>query len=211
MGLWTKKSIAVLQAEAAGESEGHTRRRALGALNLTTLGIGAIIGAGIFVLTGRAAAAYAGPAIVLSFIVSGFGCLFAGLCYAEFASLIPIAGSAYTYGYATLGEFVAWIIGWDLVLEYAFGAATVASGWSGYFVGLLQDFHIHIPPQLTTTPGTVLYLFHDRWQALAALPAGVDPASLPHATGVFNLVAFVAIAVVTTILIIGIQESANLN
>src|SRR5712675_454863 len=211
MGLWTKKSIAVLQAEAAGESTEHTLRRALGALNLTTLGIGAIIGAGIFVLTGTAAARYAGPAIVLSFIVSGFGCLFAGLCYAEFASMIPIAGSAYTYGYATLGEFVAWIIGWDLVLEYAFGAATVASGWSGYFVGLLQDFHIHIPPQLTTTPGTVLYLFNDRWQALAALPAGVDAAALPHVTGVFNLVAFLAITVVTTILIIGIQESANLN
>src|SRR5213592_3717977 len=148
MGLWTKKSIAVLQQEAAGESEATTLRRALGALNLTTLGIGAIIGAGIFVLTGTAAAKYAGPAIVLSFIVSGLGCLFAGLCYAEFASMIPVAGSAYTYGYATLGEFVAWIIGWDLILEYALGAATVASGWAGYFVSFLQDWGIHIPPEL---------------------------------------------------------------
>jgi APA family basic amino acid/polyamine antiporter len=144
-------------------------------------------------------------------VVAGLTCAFAGLCYAEFASLIPIAGSAYTYGYATLGEFVAWIIGWDLVLEYAFGAATVAAGWSGYFVGLLQDFHIHIPPQLTTTPGNVLYLYHDRWQAIMALPAGVDPASLPQVTGVFNLVAFLAIAVVTAVLVRGIQESANLN
>src|SRR5277367_2698679 len=194
--LFATKPIDVLMREAGDTSE-HSLKRALGPVNLVTLGIGAIIGAGIFVLTGSAAALYAGPAIMLSYIVAGVGCVFAGLCYAEFASMIPIAGSAYTYGYATLGEFVAWIIGWDLVLEYAFGAATVASGWSGYFVGLFADFGIHIPPQLTTTPGTVLYLFHDRWQALAALPAGVDPASLPHATGVFNLVAFVAITVVT--------------
>src|ERR1700724_3561991 len=157
MGLWTKKSIAVLQAEAAGESEGHTLRRALGALNLTTLGIGAIIGAGIFVLTGRAAAAYAGPAIVLSFIVSGFGCLFAGLCYAEFASMIPIAGSAYTYGYATLGEFVAWIIGWDLILEYALGASTVAVGWSGHLTAFLHDFvGVDFPAQFSAAPGIVV-------------------------------------------------------
>ena len=129
-------------------------KRALGATNLITLGIGAIIGAGIFVLTGAAAAQYAGPAIVLSFILAGIACAFAGLCYAEFASLIPIAGSAYTYGYATLGEIFAWIIGWDLILEYAFGAATVASGWSGYVISFLQDFGIHIPPSLTATPGT---------------------------------------------------------
>src|SRR5882757_4289474 len=171
------KPLSRLLKEAENEGESGLKRT-LGPLNLITLGIGAIIGAGIFVLTGQAAANHAGPAVVLSFVVAGITCAFAGLCYAEFASLIPIAGSAYTYGYATLGEFVAWIIGWDLLL----------------------DFHIHIPPQLTTTPGTVLYLFHDRWQALAALPAGVDAASLPHVTGVFNLVAFVAIAVVTTIL-----------
>jgi APA family basic amino acid/polyamine antiporter len=196
--------------EAHDEGESGLKRT-LGPLNLITLGIGAIIGAGIFVLTGQAAAKHAGPAVMLSFIVAGITCAFAGLCYAEFASLIPIAGSAYTYGYATLGEFVAWIIGWDLVLEYAFGAATVASGWSGYFVGLLQDFHIHIPPQLTTTPGNVLYMYHDRWQTLSALPAGIDASALPHVTGVFNLVAFLVITVITTILIIGIQESANLN
>ena len=124
-----------------------------------TLGIGAIIGAGIFVLTGAAAAQYAGPAIVLSFILAGIGCAFAGLCYSEFASLIPIAGSAYTYGYATLGEIFAWIIGWDLILEYAFGAATVASGWSGYVISLLQDFGIHLPPSLTATPGTELVIY----------------------------------------------------
>ncbi len=116
----------------------------MGPLNLITLGIGAIIGAGIFVLTGQAAAKHAGPAVVLSFIVAGITCAFAGLCYAEFASLIPIAGSAYTYGYATLGEFVAWIIGWDLVLEYAFGAATVASGWSGYLCWVAAGLRIFI-------------------------------------------------------------------
>ena len=196
------------EAENTGEA---SLKRSLGPLNLITLGIGAIIGAGIFVLTGQAAAKHAGPAVMLSFIVAGITCAFAGLCYAEFASLIPIAGSAYTYGYATLGEFVAWIIGWDLVLEYAFGAATVASGWSGYFVGLLQDFHIHLPPQLTTTPGTILYQYHDRWMQLAALPAGVDASGLPHVSGVFNLVAFVAIAAVTAVLVRGIEESANLN
>jgi len=196
------------EAETVGEA---SLKRSLGPLNLITLGIGAIIGAGIFVLTGQAAAKHAGPAVMLSFIVAGITCAFAGLCYAEFASLIPIAGSAYTYGYATLGEFVAWIIGWDLVLEYAFGAATVASGWSGYFVGLLQDFGIHLPPQLTITPGTMLFQYHDRWMQLAALPAGVDASTLPHVAGVFNLVAFVAIAAVTAVLVRGIEESANLN
>src|ERR1051326_4704017 len=125
------KSLDALMAEASDTSE-HGLKRALGPINLVALGIGAIIGAGIFVLTGAAAAQYAGPAIVLSFVLAGAGCAFAGLCYAEFASLIPICGSAYTYGYATLGEIFAWIIGWDLILEYAFGAATVASGWSGY-------------------------------------------------------------------------------
>src|SRR5579875_544345 len=208
--IFATKPLNVIMEEAAETGEGSLRR-ALGPINLITLGIGAIIGAGIFVLTGQAAATAAGPAIVISFILAGITCAFAGLCYAEFASLIPIAGSAYTYGYATLGEFVAWIIGWDLVLEYAFGAATVASGWSGYFVGLLQDFHIHIPPQLTTTPGTVLYLYQNRWQALAALPAGVNSGALPHVTGVFNLVAFFAIVIVTAVLVVGIQESANLN
>src|ERR1700678_3327830 len=198
-------------SQEAGEQGEHTLKRSLGALNLITLGIGAVIGAGIFVLTGQAAAKYAGPAVALSFVLAGITCAFAGLCYAEFASIIPIAGSAYTYGYATLGELVAWIIGWDLVLEYAFGAATVASGWSGYCVGLLQDFGIHIAPQFTATPGTMLYQYHERWMQLAAVPAGVDPATLPHVAGVFNLVAFLAIAIVTAVLVRGIEESANLN
>src|SRR5277367_1010962 len=153
------KPLHTIMREADDTGE-HSLRRALGPVNLITLGIGAIIGAGIFVLTGQAAATSAGPAIVVSFILSGIICAFAGLCYAEFASLIPIAGSAYTYGYATLGELFAWIIGWDLILEYAFGAATVASGWSGYVVSFLQDFGIHIPPAFAGTPGTEFVLYH---------------------------------------------------
>jgi APA family basic amino acid/polyamine antiporter len=198
-------------SQEAGEQGENTLKRSLSALNLITLGIGAIIGAGIFVLTGQAAALHAGPAVSLSFVLAGIVCAFAGLCYAEFASIIPIAGSAYTYGYATLGEFVAWIIGWDLVLEYAFGAATVASGWSGYFTGLLQQLHIYIPPQLTATPGTALVLYQDRWTPLTSLPNGLDVSALPHATGVFNLVAMLAILAITTVLVIGIKESANFN
>ena len=204
------KPMSMLSQEAAEVGE-NTLKRSLSSLNLITLGIGAIIGAGIFVLTGQAAALHAGPAVSLSFILAGIVCAFAGLCYAEFASIIPIAGSAYTYGYATLGEFVAWIIGWDLVLEYAFGAATVASGWSGYFTNLLQQMHIYIPPQLTATPGTPLVFYQDRWMMLASLPSGIDVTSLPHATGVFNLVAMLAILAITTILVIGIKESANFN
>src|SRR5215471_2110590 len=146
--LFATKSLDVLMKEARETGE-HSLKRALGPINLVTLGIGAVIGAGIFVLTGSAAALYAGPAIVLSYVLAGIACIFAGLCYAEFASMIPIAGSAYTYGYATLGELIAWIIGWDLILEYAFGAATVASGWSGYVLSFLQDFGIRIPPRLT--------------------------------------------------------------
>jgi basic amino acid/polyamine antiporter, APA family len=213
--LFATKSLDRLMAEA-GESGEHTLKRALGPVNLITLGIGAIIGAGIFVLTGSAAANYAGPAIVLSFVLAGIACLFAGLCYAEFASLIPIAGSAYTYGYATLGELFAWIIGWDLILEYAFGASTVASGWSGYLLSFLNDFGIHIPPQLTGAPGTHLIFYEGSWHHLERMKAtllanGVDPMSLPAMTASFNLVAFLAIALVTTILVIGIKESANFN
>ena len=209
--LFATKPLGLLTREANEEGE-HTLKRSLGPLNLITLGIGAVIGAGIFVLTGQAAANHAGPAIALSFVVAGITCAFAGLCYAEFASVIPIAGSAYTYGYATLGEFVAWIIGWDLVLEYAFGAATVASGWSGYFVSLMQQLHIHIPPQLTTTPGNVLVqLPTGKWLPLTSLPASMNTAGLPHVTGAFNLIAFLVILVVTTVLVIGIKESANLN
>jgi basic amino acid/polyamine antiporter, APA family len=205
------KPLSILTKEAYEVGE-HTLKRSLGPVNLITLGIGAIIGAGIFVLTGQAAALHAGPAVALSFVFAGITCAFAGLCYSEFASIIPIAGSAYTYGYATLGELVAWIIGWDLVLEYAFGAATVASGWSGYFVSLLEQLHLHlIPPQFTTTYGNVLYSYGERWLPAASLPSNIDPASLPHVTGIFNFVAFFAILVVTTVLVVGIKESANLN
>jgi basic amino acid/polyamine antiporter, APA family len=213
--LLATKPLDVIMAEAKETGE-HSLRRALGPINLITLGIGAIIGAGIFVLTGQAAATAAGPAIVVSFMFCGVICAFAGLCYAEFASLIPIAGSAYTYGYATLGEIFAWIIGWDLILEYAFGAATVASGWSGYFVSLLEDLGIYIPPQWLATPGTAMVFYKKQWvelqsvrQALAS--AGIDPTSLPHATAVFNLVAFLAIAFITFVLVVGIKESANFN
>src|SRR5881392_470601 len=208
MGLWTKKSIAVLQQEAAGESEATTLRRALGALNLTTLGIGAIIGAGIFVLTGTAAARYAGPAIVLSFIVSGLGCLFAGLCYAEFASMIPVAGSAYTYGYATLGEFVAWIIGWDLILEYLFGASTVAVGWSGYFDAFMQQIGVKLPSAFTSAP----YFYADAAELDPVTHAVIHPAGFSHVPGaVMNLPAVVLIALMSTLLVIGIKESARFN
>jgi len=193
MGLWSRKSVAVLQREAAEEGE-QGLRRTLSAANLTLLGIGAIIGAGIFVLTGNAAAQYAGPAVVLSMILAGIACGFAGLCYAEFASMIPIAGSAYTYGYATLGEFVAWIIGWDLMLEYLFGAATVAVGWSGNFVPFLKEFGITFPT------------------AYSNAPFAVDAANNFSRTGaVLNVPAMVLIALMTWILVIGIKESARFN
>jgi len=212
--LRTKPLSAILEESA--ETHEHSLKRALGPANLISLGIGAIIGTGIFVLTGYAAASFAGPAIILSFVLAAVACVFAGLCYAEFAAMIPIAGSAYTYGYATLGEIFAWIIGWDLILEYAFGAATVASGWSGYVISFLQDFGIRIPPALAGTPGTQFVLYHNRWEMLRRIlptlqAAGVDPASLPHASGTINLIAFLGIALVTIVLVIGIRESANLN
>jgi len=208
------KPLSLLRQEA-GEEGQHTLKRSLGPVNLITLGIGAIIGAGIFVLTGQAAALHAGPAIALSFVIAGITCAFAGLCYAEFASIIPIAGSAYTYGYATLGELVAWIIGWDLVLEYAFGAATVASGWSGYFLSLLEQIGLTPSASLarfTTTYGNVLFFYHGKWQSEATLAMAMTPTEgLPHVTGIFNVIAFLVILAVTTILVIGIKESANLN
>src|SRR5437870_8805139 len=168
--LFKVKSLDAIAAEAA-ESGEHALKRALGPTNLITLGIGAIIGAGIFVLSGAAAAQYAGPAIVLSYVLAGIACAFAGLCYAEFASLIPIAGSAYTYGYATLGEIFAWIIGWDLVLEYAFGAATVSSGWSATLVAFLQDYGIQLPAKFCDVPGAiwVQYPVGGNWGPLNAI------------------------------------------
>src|SRR5256885_8430199 len=142
MTLFTRKSLAELRIE----SERSLLLRSLGPLNLTALGIGSIIGTGIFVLTGTAASQNAGPSLVLSMIISAVGCAFAGLCYAEFSAMVPVAGSAYTYAYATMGELLAWIIGWDLILEYALSVATVAVGWSGYFVSLARDVGIVIPP-----------------------------------------------------------------
>src|SRR5262245_3607475 len=213
--LLATKPLKVILDEAQETGE-HSLRRALGPTNLITLGIGAIIGTGIFVLTGTATATSAGPAIVLSFVLAAVGCVFAGLCYAEFASAIPVAGSAYTYGYATLGEFFAWIIGWDLILEYAFGAATVASGWSGYFISLLGDFGIKLPAALAGTHWDEFVYYNNHWENLRRIGPklqvlGIDPASLPHANGVFNLLGFLAILFCTLVLVIGIKESANFN
>jgi APA family basic amino acid/polyamine antiporter len=213
--LFATKPLKTILDEAHETGE-HSLRRALGPTNLITLGIGAIIGTGIFVITGTATAEHAGPAIILSFIFAALGCVFAGLCYAEFASLIPVAGSAYTYGYATLGEIFAWIIGWDLVLEYAFGAATVASGWSGYLISLLGDFGIKLPASLAGTRWDEFIYYNNHWEPVKLLmpklaAAGIDPASLPHTFGTFNLFGFLAILLATVILIIGIKESANFN
>src|SRR5213083_345327 len=191
MNLLRRKSVTQLQADALTDQR---LKRALGATNLTMLGIGAIIGTGIFVLTGTVAAQNAGPAVVLAFVLAGIASIFAALCYSEFASLVPMAGSAYTYGYATLGELIAWIIGWDLVLEYALGAVTVAIGWSGYVVSFLHDIGLDVPCALSGARGTVVQC--------------ADGTSM---TAVFNLPAVVIIALVTTLLVIGIKESATTN
>lgn len=211
-GLFATKPIKTIMAEAQSEGE-HSLKRALGPANLIALGIGAIIGTGIFVLTGPVAATAAGPAIVLSFIVAGLACAFAGLCYAEFSALLPIAGSSYSYAYTTLGEIVAWIIGWALVLEYAFGAATVAVGWSGYVGSLLQDIGIPFPPTLSYAPGTELVKYNGHWAPIASVSMKVHSgaASLPHMTSHFDLMALVGILIMTAILVKGIQESANVN
>ena len=183
MSLFVRKPMDALMNEAAETGE-HTLKKTLGAKGLIALGIGAIIGAGLFSITGMAAANHAGPAITISFIVAGFGCLFAGLCYAEFASMIPVAGSAYTYSYATMGEFVAWIIGWDLVLEYAVGAATVGISWSRYLVKFLEGFNVHLPVELTAGP----------WDG-----------------GIINLPAVSIIVLMSLLLIKGTKESAFVN
>jgi basic amino acid/polyamine antiporter, APA family len=200
--IWARKSIAVLEAEAE-EPEvqaltthtGVPLKRTLSAVSLVALGIGAIIGAGIFVLTGHAAAANAGPAITLSFILGAVACAFAGLCYAEMASTVPIAGSAYTYAYATLGELIAWIIGWDLMLEYALGAVTVAIGWSGYVVSFLKNLGIAVPPEFAASPFS--YDAADRvW----------------HATGaILNAPAMLVVAAISVLLVVGMRESARAN
>ena len=191
MNLLRRKSVTQLQADALTD---HRLKRALGATNLTALGIGAIIGTGIFVLTGTVAAQNAGPAVVLSFVLAGVASIFAALCYSEFASLVPMAGSAYTYGYATLGEVFAWIIGWDLLLEYALGAVTVSIGWSGYVVSFLHDIGIDIPAQLSAARGTLIML-----------------ADGTQVAAIFNLPAVIIIGIVTLLLVIGIKESANAN
>jgi APA family basic amino acid/polyamine antiporter len=190
--LLARKPLARLIQESRGESE---LRRVLGPVQLTSLGIGAVIGAGIFVSTGAVARQTAGPALMVSYMVAGLACVFAGLCYAEFASMVPVAGSAYTYAYATLGELLAWIIGWDLVLEYALSSATVATGWSGYFQSLLGAFGLHLP------------------HAIAGPAVTYDPAlgRLVGTGALFNLPALFASALVTAVLVIGIRESAGLN
>src|SRR6201982_1137420 len=189
--LLAKKPLNLILSEAHETGE-HSLKRALGPGNLISLGIGAIIGTGIFVPPGAASAQYAGPAIVFSFMLAAVGCVFAGLCYAEFASMIPIAGSAYTYGYATLGEIFAWIIGWDLILEYAFGAATVASGWSGYVLSLLGDFGIKLPASLAGTRWDEFIFYKNHWEPANLLMPKVQSGvivitGLPHQFGAFNL------------------------
>jgi APA family basic amino acid/polyamine antiporter len=183
MSLFVRKPMDALMNEAS-ETGTHTLKKTLGAGGLIALGIGAIIGAGLFSITGMAAANHAGPAITISFVVAGLGCLFAGLCYAEFASMIPVAGSAYTYSYATMGEFMAWIIGWDLVLEYAVGAATVGISWSRYLVKFLDGFGVQLPVEMTSGP----------WDG-----------------GIINLPAVFIIVLMSLLLIKGTRESALVN
>ncbi|MEO8031838.1 MAG: amino acid permease [Gemmatimonadota bacterium] len=190
MSLLTRKSIARFQAEG----QAGTLTRALGPLQLTALGIGSVIGTGIFVMTGTAASLHAGPALLLSMLIAATGCALAGLCYAELASMIPVAGSAYTYAYATSGELMAWIIGWDLILEYALATATVAVGWSGYFNSLMDDFGLSLPAWLTGPPGTT-----------------VMGANGVQVAGVFNLPAALIVFVVVALLVIGIRQSASTN
>lgn len=233
MSIFATKPIDKIIAEAE-ESGEHSLKKTLGATALTLLGVGAIIGTGIFVLTGQAAGRHAGPAVVISMIIAGVVSLLAALCYSEFASTVPISGSAYAYSYATMGEFIAWIIGWDLILEYAFGAATVAVGWSGNAVSLLNDFGIQFPISLSAAPGTKFvaltetvaaqlnnvkigdtilqpaagYNLLTEELALAMSQSGI---SLPVETAVFNLPAFLIAIAITLLLVKGIRESANFN
>ena len=190
-GIFRRKSVGQIQSE----NEHGGLKRSLGALNLVLLGIGCIIGTGIFVLTGRAAAQFAGPGIMISFVITGTLCAFVALCYAELASAIPVSGSAYSYSYASMGEVVAWIMGLLLLLEYGLAASTVAVGWSGYLVSLAKDMHIIIPPELTAAPGVLVK--NDAGQVIA--------------TGMVNLPAIVAIMAVTCLLVIGVSESATVN
>lgn len=192
--LWAKKSLIELMQDATAEKTTGLKR-SLGKWNLLMMGIGGIIGAGIFALSGTAAANYAGPAVIFSFVIAGIACAFAGLCYAELSSMIPIAGSAYTYAYATMGEFIAWIIGWDLILEYLFACSTVAVGWSGYMVSFLEGFGIHLSPAFSQSP--LLYNAETKeWTQTGAI---------------INLPAVLIILLLTVILIRGVKESAKFN
>ena len=193
MSIWRRKSLAVLMDEASEDEKGL--KRTLSSKALVALGIGAIIGAGLFSLTGIAAAEHAGPAVTLSFVLAAVGCAFAGLCYAEFASMIPVAGSAYTYSYATMGEFMAWIIGWDLVLEYALGAATVGVSWSRYLLELLSKVGVHLPVELTCSP----------WEKLTLSDGTVIDG------GLINLPAIFIVSLLSLLLIRGTKESASMN
>ncbi len=191
-GLFVKKTIKSLLDEA--QESRHGMKRSLGAVTLTAMGIGAIIGAGIFVLTGPAAAEYAGPGILLSFVFAAIICVFAALCYAEFASLIPISGSAYTYAYATMGEFTAWIIGWGLTMEYLFSASTVAVGWSAYFVSLLRDMGIVIPAKFAAAP--MSYELSTGWAMTGSM---------------VNIPAMLIVALIGTLVAVGIRAAASFN
>lgn len=193
MSIWKTKPLSVLLGEASESEKGL--KRTLSSRSLVALGVGAIIGAGLFSLTGIAAADHAGPAVTISFILAAVGCAFAGLCYAEFASMIPVAGSAYTYSYATMGEFMAWIIGWDLVLEYALGAATVGVSWSRYLLELLAKYNIHLPPDLICSP----------WETLTLSNGTVIEG------GIVNLPAIFIVSLLSLLLIKGTKESASLN
>jgi APA family basic amino acid/polyamine antiporter len=192
MSLFARKPLDRIRADA--EETEHSLKRTLGAGGLVALGIGAIIGAGLFSLTGIAAAENAGPGVIISFLIAAIGCAFAGMCYSEFSTMIPIAGSAYTYAYATMGELLAWIIGWDLVLEYAVGAATVSISWSAYVVSFLHGFGINLPPALLASP----------WQPVR-LPGGAT------AYGIINLPAVLIVVLVSLLLVLGIKESARTN
>jgi APA family basic amino acid/polyamine antiporter len=198
MSIFDTKPIEQIEAEQIGSGDA-TLKRVLGPAQLILLGVGAIIGTGIFVLTGQAAAANAGPAIVLSMLLAGLTSVLAALCYSEFAASVPVAGSAYTYAYATLGEFVAWVIGWDLILEYALGAATVAVGWSGNLITLLNQLGLSFPASVSAAPGTVVQL------ANGGMAAGGT------VTAVFNLPAVLIAIAVTMLLVIGVSESATVN
>ncbi|WP_306351444.1 amino acid permease [Flavobacterium sp. '19STA2R22 D10 B1'] len=193
MSIWRRKSFASLVEEASETDKGL--KRTLSSRSLVALGVGAIIGAGLFSLTGIAAAEHAGPAVTISFVVAAVGCAFAGLCYAEFASMIPVAGSAYTYSYATMGEFMAWIIGWDLVLEYALAAATVGVSWSRYLLELLSKYNIHLPPELICSP----------WESLKLSDGTVLEG------GIINLPAIFIVCILSMLLMRGTKESAKIN